>query len=83
VTTNDVIFQSAPPTFDPFIVEMFLALYSGATLLMVPADVKSRPALLFNTLSKHPQPTIIQATPSLVKSLGTNQIKILLGYYNN
>ena len=36
VTPDDVILLSSPPTFDPHIIDMFLAVASGATLLLRP-----------------------------------------------
>ncbi|XP_059490191.1 beta-alanine-activating enzyme [Neocloeon triangulifer] len=79
VNSTDIFFNSAPQTFDPFVVELFTTLYSGAALLMVPPSLKSRPNLLFKAISKNPEPTIIQATPSLIRSLGIERIKFILG----
>lgn len=82
VSSKDVVFQSAPSTFDPFVVEMFTAFATGAKLLMIPPSVKKQPNLLYQSLAKEPSPTIIQATPSLIKSLGTSRLQILLGIHS-
>jgi len=79
ISPEDVVFQSAPSTFDPFVVEVFTAFAAGAKLLMVPSSVKNQPELLFRSLTKMPCPTILQATPSLIKSLGTSRMQKLLG----
>jgi non-ribosomal peptide synthetase component F len=79
ICPEDVVFQSAPSTFDPFVVEVFTAFAAGAKLLMVPSSVKNQPELLFRSLTKRPCPTILQATPSLIKSLGTSRVQKLLG----
>jgi acyl-CoA synthetase len=78
VTPKDVILQAAPPSFDPSVVEIFLAIASGATLLMIPGSVKSSPVQVAHVLSSDPQPTIIQATPSFISSLGLRRIQTLL-----
>lgn len=73
---NDVIFASAPCTFDVFILDVFLALYSGSTLLILSDNLRySKKAieLLSNTV------TFMQITPSLFVNYGLEiiQTKIL------
>ncbi|CAH1266967.1 AASDH [Branchiostoma lanceolatum] len=70
VKTHDVIFSASPLTFDPCIVELFLALSSGAAVLMVPEEVKKAPKFLANILVRRQQVTVLQATPSLVRRFG-------------
>ncbi|XP_078602686.1 beta-alanine-activating enzyme-like [Branchiostoma floridae x Branchiostoma japonicum] len=81
VTTHDVIFSASPLTFDPCIVELFLALSSGAALLMVPEEVKKAPRFLADVLVRRQQVTVLQATPSLVRRFGAKllQTQILHG----
>ncbi|XP_078684711.1 beta-alanine-activating enzyme-like isoform X2 [Branchiostoma floridae x Branchiostoma belcheri] len=70
VTAHDVIFSASPLTFDPCIVELFLALSCGASLLMVPDRVKKAPKFLADVLVRRQQVTVVQATPSLVRRFG-------------
>ncbi|XP_035681596.1 beta-alanine-activating enzyme-like [Branchiostoma floridae] len=75
VTTHDVIFSASPVTFDPCIVELFLALSSRAALLMVPEEVKKAPRFLADVLVRRQQVTVLQATPSLVRRFGTKLLQ--------
>ncbi|TSN30202.1 Acyl-CoA synthetase family member 4 [Bagarius yarrelli] len=70
MTAEDVVFLASPLTFDPSVVEMFLALASGACLLMVPAAVKRMPARLANVLFRRNATTVLQATPTLMRRFG-------------
>ncbi|XP_072171423.1 beta-alanine-activating enzyme-like [Diadema setosum] len=65
ITEDDVVFMASPLTFDPCMVEMFMTWSRGATLVMVPAQVKMAPRSLAEVLIKH-HVSILQATPSLV-----------------
>lgn len=60
MTPDDVVFLASPLTFDPSVVEMFLALSSGACLLMVPSAVKRMPSRLANVLFRRNATTILQ-----------------------
>ncbi|XP_071493008.1 beta-alanine-activating enzyme-like [Diadema antillarum] len=64
ITEDDVVFMASPLTFDPCMVEMFMTWSRGATLVMVPAQVKMAPRSLAEVLIKH-HVSILQATPSL------------------
>ncbi|XP_037393422.1 beta-alanine-activating enzyme isoform X2 [Pygocentrus nattereri] len=70
MTTEDVVFLASPLTFDPSVVEMFLALTSGACLLMVPSAVKRMPGRLARVLFKQNSTTVLQATPTLMRRFG-------------
>lgn len=70
MTAEDVVFLSSPLTFDPSVVEMFLALSSGACLLIVPSAVKKMPRRLAHVLFKRNKTTVLQATPTLVRRFG-------------
>lgn len=51
VTSNDCIFRATPLTFDPSLVDIFLALHCGASLCIVPDEIRRNPiavASLFN-----------------------------------
>ena len=56
---------------------MFLALCTGATLVMVPPAIKMAPSLLAKVLFHRCQVTILQATPSLIHRLPNYEL--LLG----
>jgi acyl-CoA synthetase len=68
VCAGDTVFSAAPFTFDPYIVEMFLALSTGATLLIVSEYIKKSPSILAPILST--MATVLQITPSLAYLLG-------------
>uniref|UniRef100_A0A8C1YGA1 Beta-alanine-activating enzyme n=1 Tax=Cyprinus carpio TaxID=7962 RepID=A0A8C1YGA1_CYPCA len=70
MTAEDVVLLSSPLTFDPSVVEVFLALSSGACLLIVPSAVKKMPRRLANVLFKRNKTTVLQATPTLVRRFG-------------
>lgn len=60
VTQEDVLFLASPLTFDPSVVEIFVALSSGACLLIVPTSVKVLPSKLAAALFSHHRVTILQ-----------------------
>lgn len=78
VTPEDVLFLASPLTFDPSVVEMFLALSSGASLLIVPTYVKVLPSKLAPVLFTHHRVTILQATPTLLRRFGSQLIKSIV-----
>lgn len=69
VTPDDTIFMASPFTFDPSIVDLFLAFSSGAKLVMVEPSLKSRPIQLAQILHQE-KVSIMQATPSLFLRFG-------------
>ncbi|XP_056620540.1 beta-alanine-activating enzyme isoform X2 [Triplophysa dalaica] len=75
MTAEDVVFLSSPLTFDPSVVEMFLALSSGACLLIVPSAVKKMPRRLAHVLFKRNTTTVLQATPTLVRRFGRHVLQ--------
>ncbi|XP_037385343.1 beta-alanine-activating enzyme isoform X2 [Talpa occidentalis] len=75
ITQEDILFLASPLTFDPSVVEMFVALSSGASLLIVPTSVKVLPSKLAAVLFSHHQVTILQATPTLLRRFGAQLIK--------
>ncbi|KAG1964383.1 beta-alanine-activating enzyme [Pimephales promelas] len=70
MSAEDVVFLSSPLTFDPSVVEIFLALSTGACLLIVPSAVKKMPRRLAHVLFKRNTTTVLQATPTLVRRFG-------------
>ncbi|KAM9742224.1 beta-alanine-activating enzyme isoform 4-T5 [Dama dama] len=75
VTYEDVLFLASPLTFDPSVVEIFVALSSGASLLIVPTSVKVVPSKLAAVLFSRHRVTILQATPTLLRRFGSHLIK--------
>eukprot|EP00071_Canis_lupus_P009781 XP_005628280.1 acyl-CoA synthetase family member 4 isoform X2 [Canis lupus familiaris] len=75
ITQEDVLFLASPLTFDPSVVEIFVALSSGACLLIVPTSVKMLPSKLAAVLFSHHRVTILQATPTLLRRFGSQLIK--------
>uniref|UniRef100_A0A0R3RFA2 AMP-binding domain-containing protein n=1 Tax=Elaeophora elaphi TaxID=1147741 RepID=A0A0R3RFA2_9BILA len=53
ITTSDVILFSTAATFDPFVVEILLAVVNGAKLLVVPDSFRSVPIKLADSMLKH------------------------------
>ncbi|XP_074085479.1 beta-alanine-activating enzyme isoform X2 [Macrotis lagotis] len=75
ITQEDILFMASPLTFDPSVVEIFLALTSGASLLIVPNTVKMVPSKLATVLFHHHHVTVLQATPTLLRRFGSKLIK--------
>ncbi|XP_041704698.2 beta-alanine-activating enzyme isoform X2 [Coregonus clupeaformis] len=70
MTPDDVVFLASPLTFDPSVVEIFLALSSGARLLIVPTVIKRMPNRLAHVLFKKHKTTVLQVTPTLLGRFG-------------
>ncbi|XP_007944405.1 beta-alanine-activating enzyme [Orycteropus afer afer] len=75
VTQEDILFLASPLTFDPSVVEIFVALSCGASLLIVPSSVKVLPSKLAVALFSHHRVTVLQATPTLLRRFGSQLIK--------
>ncbi|NWH87482.1 ACSF4 enzyme, partial [Aegithalos caudatus] len=75
ITQDDVLFLASPLTFDPSVVELFLALTSGASILVVPNTIKMMPVELSAALFHHHHVTVLQATPTLLRRFGAHIIK--------
>ncbi|KFV15375.1 Acyl-CoA synthetase family member 4, partial [Tauraco erythrolophus] len=75
ITQDDLLFLASPLTFDPSVVELFMALTSGASILVVPNTIKMMPVELSATLFHHHQVTVLQATPTLLRRFGAHIIK--------
>ncbi|KAK5643770.1 hypothetical protein RI129_007615 [Pyrocoelia pectoralis] len=80
VTERDVIYFGTPLTFDPSMVEIFLALTTGCTLIIPPKTVNSRLVLnvLFPNDKCHNGITILQIVPSLLLHWNDADVKYLL-----
>ncbi|RVE73791.1 hypothetical protein OJAV_G00034930 [Oryzias javanicus] len=75
MSASDVVFLASPLTFDPSVVDVFLALSSGAQLLIVPSLIKKTPRRLAGILFKDHKVTVLQVTPALLLSFGHHTLK--------
>ncbi|KAM9143776.1 beta-alanine-activating enzyme isoform 3-T4 [Pangshura tecta] len=75
ITPHDLLFLASPLTFDPSVVELFIALTSGASLLIVPNPIKMMPLKLSATLFHRHRVTVLQATPTFLRRFGAQLIK--------
>ncbi|XP_070816876.1 beta-alanine-activating enzyme [Chaetodon trifascialis] len=75
MSADDVVFLASPLTFDPSVVDIFLALSSGAQLLIVPSLIKKMPGRLARLLFKHHKTTVLQVTPTLLVRFGQRILK--------
>ncbi|XP_030047272.1 beta-alanine-activating enzyme isoform X2 [Microcaecilia unicolor] len=78
VTQDDLLFLASPLTFDPSIIELFIALTSGACLLIVPHIIRMMPEKLGNALFHHHRITVLQATPTFLRRFGTSSIRSMI-----
>ncbi|NXX93900.1 ACSF4 enzyme, partial [Centropus bengalensis] len=75
ITRDDTLFLASPLTFDPSVVELFIALTSGASILVVPNTIKMMPVELSVALFHRHRVTVLQATPTLLRRFGAHIIK--------
>ncbi|XP_044274089.1 beta-alanine-activating enzyme isoform X1 [Varanus komodoensis] len=75
ITPDDTVFMASPLTFDPSVVELFIALATGASLLIVPKMIKMMPQELSKVLFQHHRVSVLQATPTLLRRFGVQHIK--------
>lgn len=64
ITAEDVIYFGTCLTFDPSMIELYLALFSGAKLLLVDKKIGENPRHLYNILFKTNSVTFLQMCPS-------------------
>lgn len=74
VGQEDCIFCAAPLTFDPSVVDLFMAFIAGARLIMVAPHLLRIPLLLLDIMVKN-RVTILQATPTFIMSFGKDRMK--------
>ncbi|XP_046368705.2 beta-alanine-activating enzyme-like [Haliotis rufescens] len=78
LNSEDLCFLASPLTFDPSIVEIFVTLTSGATLLMTNNEVKASPKKLLEILYHRNRVSVLQMTPSLLLRFGPSVLKSTL-----
>lgn len=57
---EDVVFLASPLTFDPSVVDLFLALSSGAQVVIIPSVIKKMPGRLARLLFEDHKTTVLQ-----------------------
>ncbi|XP_073824201.1 aminoadipate-semialdehyde dehydrogenase [Musca autumnalis] len=72
ITERDKVLLGSPPTFDPFIVELFMTLEKGASLVIL-----NRALRIIPDIEVLQDVTIIQTTPSVFRSFGIHIIQDL------
>lgn len=77
---NDVIYSSAPATFDVFVLDLFLTLHSGSALMIVDEKLLYSEESLNFMFSKESSTsvTFMQITPSLFQLYGLENIRKIL-----
>ncbi|KAG5676644.1 hypothetical protein PVAND_006463 [Polypedilum vanderplanki] len=73
LNSTDVLLSSAPITFDVYLMDLFLALYSGASLKIIPNELRFDPFVFDSNESK--SVTFIQMTPTIFHQYGNEIIK--------
>ncbi|XP_062707394.1 beta-alanine-activating enzyme isoform X2 [Aedes albopictus] len=80
VHETDRILMSCPPTFDPFVVDVFLALRNGACLVLVENELRLDAGRLRRVVFERSEVTVMQITPSLLRQWSDEAIRdVLLG----
>ncbi|EDW12357.1 beta-alanine-activating enzyme [Drosophila mojavensis] len=79
ISMADIIYLGTPCTFDPSVVELFLAMQNGAAVLLTHYEMRESPNRvlndLFPTSVTTPSITVLQMTPSLFRQFGANAIR--------
>ncbi|XP_064609724.1 LOW QUALITY PROTEIN: beta-alanine-activating enzyme-like [Liolophura sinensis] len=78
LSEDDLLFLASPLTFDPSIVEIFLALTSGARILITLQLIRMVPRKFVNMVTDRHHVTVLQVTPTIVSNLGTELIRSCL-----
>lgn len=63
---EDVVFLASPLTFDPSVVDLFLALSSGAQVVIIPSVFKKMPGRLARLLFEDHKTTVLQVNVFLL-----------------
>ncbi|XP_048589326.1 beta-alanine-activating enzyme isoform X2 [Nematostella vectensis] len=77
VTPEDSVIVVSPYTFDPFVVQVFLALEAGARAVLLHETDRILPSRLCSVI-KSQNITILQPTPSLMNYIGLDLIRTSL-----
>lgn len=81
ITSQDVIYFGTPLTFDPSVIELFLALTTGAKLLIVPQKIHINPkkllSILFPQDNKENAVSFLQMPPSVFLRWSSEEIEYI------
>ena len=77
-TSDDKVAMCSPLTFDPSVVDMFVALGVGATLVIVSDVVKCDPCSLSKVLFTLSKVTVMQATPTLYSRFSPSVLRTIV-----
>ncbi|XP_073439683.1 beta-alanine-activating enzyme-like isoform X2 [Dendrobates tinctorius] len=75
VSPDDIVLLSSPLTFDPSVIEMFVALSTGACLLVLPDPLKMMPQRLCELLFHKHKVTVLQVTPTFLRRFGSHSVR--------
>ncbi|XP_063314106.1 beta-alanine-activating enzyme isoform X1 [Pelobates fuscus] len=75
ILPSDLLFLASSLTFDPSVVELFLALSSGACILVVPDAIRMISTKLCDVLFNQHRVTVLQLTPTLLRRFGSHSIR--------
>ncbi|KAJ8962455.1 hypothetical protein NQ317_013440, partial [Molorchus minor] len=78
INHDDIIYWGTPLTFDPSLIELLLALQTGATLLIVPYEVSINPSALYKSIFCIKNVTVLQMVPSIFLRWNETQIRDIL-----
>jgi acyl-CoA synthetase len=72
---NDVILSVSPITFDPFMIDLFLSLSAGSSLLFIADSLRFDGSLFLRDSSESTGVTFLQTTPTLFQQYGIENIQ--------
>lgn len=75
IDNSDTIMMITPVTFDPSVVELFLALYNGCTLCILDKHIKEDPQRMLDIIFPSSGVTVLQTTPSIFKRWSLLEIR--------
>ncbi|XP_013066099.2 beta-alanine-activating enzyme-like isoform X2 [Biomphalaria glabrata] len=78
LSPEDKVLLTSPLTFDPSIVDIFCTLSCGACLVIVPTELKHNPDQFLKTIHHRHKISVLQATPSLMRTLSPSRLQTTL-----
>jgi len=78
VTENDEVMMVTSINFDPSLIDIGLALSTGACLCLIDSQIRNEPNGLTSYLLEHSRASILQCTPTLLRNLGRKTMALWL-----
>uniref|UniRef100_A0A915HJK9 AMP-dependent synthetase/ligase domain-containing protein n=1 Tax=Romanomermis culicivorax TaxID=13658 RepID=A0A915HJK9_ROMCU len=78
VSCDDIIALGSPMIFDPSIIDIFVALSSGAKLLIIPERLKPKSNILRRLFFDKYKISVLLTTPSFIKIFDDQTLKLIL-----